>query len=75
MLGVAKVRMLDIITGGTPINCDNVQSTTARAAAAEIATEMVAYRIREARRAAASTRKAALQAAVDIISKQEYIAG
>ena len=75
MLGGVKIRMLDRITGGDPIDVDNVQSTTARAAAGEIATEMIAYRIRSARRAAASTRKAALQAAVDIISKQGYIAG
>ena len=75
MLGGVKVRMLDRITGGTPIDCDKVQSTTARAAAGEIATEMVAHRIRAARRAAASARKAALQAAVEIISKQGYVAG
>lgn len=75
MLGGVKVRMLDFITGGVPINSDKVQATTARAAAGEIATEIVAYRIRAARRAAASARKAALQAAVDIISKQGYIAG
>lgn len=75
MLGGVKVRMLDRITAGTPIDCDKVQATTARAAAAEIATEMVAHRIRAARRAAASTRKVALQAAVECISKQGYIAG
>lgn len=75
MLSSVKVRMLDRITGGDPIDSDKVQSTTARAAAGEIATEIVAYRIRAARRAAASARKAALQAAVDIISKQGYIAG
>ena len=75
MLGGLKVRMLDRITGGDPIDGDKVQSTTARAAAGEIATEMVAHRIRAARRAAASARKAALQAAVEIIDKQGYIAG
>lgn len=75
MLSSVKVRMLDRITGGAPIDGDKVQATTARAAASEIATETVAYRIRAARRAAASARKAALQAAVDIISKQGYIAG
>ena len=72
MLSGVKVRMLDRITGGSPIDGDKVQSTTARAAAGEIATEMVAHRIRAARRAAASARKAALQAAVEIIAKQGY---
>ena len=75
MLEGVKVRMLDRITGGDPIDGNKVQSTTARAAAGEIATEMVAYRIRAARRSAASARKAALQAAVEIIDKQGYIAG
>ena len=75
MLGGIKIRMLDRITGGDPIDSDKIQSTTARAAAGEIATEMVAYRIRAARRSAASARKAALQAAVEIIAKQGYIAG
>ena len=75
MLGGVKARMIDRITGGDPIDADKVQSTTARAAAGEIATEMVAYRIRAARRSAASARKAALQAAVEIIAKQGYIAG
>ena len=75
MLSSVKVHMLDLITGGTPINSDKVQAITARAAAGEIAIEMVEYRIRAARRAAASARKAALQAAVEFISKQGYIAG
>lgn len=72
MLGGVKVRMLDRITGGDPIDGEKVQSTTARAAAAEIATEIVSYRIRAARRAAASARKAALQAAAEIIDKQGF---
>ena len=75
MLGGVKARMIDRITGGDPIDADKVQSTTARAAAGEIATEMVAYRIRAARRSATSASKAALQAAVEIIAKQGYIAG
>ena len=72
LLSGIKVRMLDRITGGTPIDGEKVQAITARAAAGEIATEMVAHRIRAARRAATTARKAALQAAVDIIEKQGY---
>jgi hypothetical protein len=72
MLSGVKVRMLDRITGGSPIDGDKVQATTARAAAGEIATETVAYRIRSARRAAASARRAALQAATEAVAKQGY---
>lgn len=80
MLSQVRARLESAAAGGAPVmifwsaDASRGARLTPQGVAGIIADAVYCHQLRAARRAAASARKAALQAAVDIIGKQGYIA-